>query len=250
MTKTFASIVITGASSGIGEALALDYAAPGIALALSGRDGARLEAVAEACRARGATVDAGRIDVVDRELLAAWLTRFDDSHPVDLVIANAGISIDKDNSSIDDFAIIRQTMAVNVDGVLNTVEPLVGRMMARGRGQIAVMSSLAAFIGLPYSASYNASKAAVRVWGESLRYVLKKDGIGVSVICPGFVVSRITADAPFPMPFLMSAAKASAIIRRGLARNRPRIAFPIGTKAAVWLGTVLPGRWTAKLLGA
>ena len=250
MTKTFASIVITGASSGIGEALALDYAAPGIALALSGRDSARLQAVAEACRAKGATVDAGQIDVVDKEALAAWLTRFDESHPVDLLIANAGISIDKDNSSIDDFSIIRKTMAVNVDGVFNTVEPLLGRMTARGRGQIAVVSSLAGFIGLPYSASYNASKAAIRVWGESLRYVLTKNGIGVSVICPGFVVSRLTANAPFPMPFLMSAARASAIIRDGLARNKARIAFPIGTKAAVWLGTVLPGRWTAKLLGA
>jgi short-subunit dehydrogenase len=250
MAKTFASIVITGASSGIGEALALDYAAPGIALALNGRDAARLQAVAEACRSKGATVDAGQIDVVDREALATWLTRFDEAHPVDLLIANAGVSIDKDNSSIDDFSVIRKTMAVNVDGVFNTVEPLVGRMMARGRGQIAVVSSLAGFIGLPYSASYNASKAAIRVWGESLRFVLRKNGIGVSVICPGFVVSRLTASAPFPMPFLMSAAQASAIIRNGLARNRPRIAFPIGTKAAVWLGTTLPGRWTAKLLGA
>ena len=115
-------------------------------------------------------------------------------------------------------------------------------MIARKRGQIAVVASLASFIGLPYSASYNASKAAVRVWGESIRYVLKKDGIGVSVVCPGFVVSRMTANAPFPMPFLMTAARASAIIRRGLARNHARIAFPVGTKAAVWFGQVLPGR--------
>ena len=250
MTKSFASIVITGASSGIGEALALDYAQPGIALALSGRDAERLTAVAEACRARGATVDDAAIDVTDRAALGAWLARFDDVHPVDLLIANAGISIDKENSSLDDFSRVRQTMAVNVDGVFNTVEPLVGRMMQRRRGQIAVVSSLASFIGLPYSASYNASKAAVRVWGESIRYVLKKHGVGVSVICPGFVVSRMTASAPFPMPFLMTSAQASAIIRRGLARDRPRIAFPIGTKAAVWFGAALPGRWAAKLLGA
>lgn len=250
MTKSFASIVITGASSGIGEALALDYAAPGITLALSGRDAGRLQAVAEACRVKGATVDSGQIDVVDREALAAWLTRFDEAHPVDLLIANAGISIDKDNSSLDDFSIVRQTFAVNVDGVFNTVEPLVGRMIARGRGQIAMVSSLAGFIGLPYSASYNASKAAVRVWGESLRHVLKKSGIGVSVICPGFVTSRMTANAPFPMPFLMSSARASAIIRSGLARDKARIAFPLGTKAGVWLGAALPAGWTARLLGA
>ena len=248
--KTFSSIVITGASSGIGEALALDYAVPGAALALTGRDAARLEAVAAACRAKGATVVADTIDVIERERFAGWLQAFDDAHPVDLVIANAGISIDKDNSSLDDFSIIRRTMDVNIGGVLNTVEPLLARMMARRRGQIAVMASLASFIGLPYSASYNASKAAVRVWGESIRYVLKKNDIGVSVICPGFVVSRMTADAPFPMPFLMTSARASSIIRRGLARNRPRIAFPVGTKAAVWLGQTMPARWTARLLGA
>jgi len=248
--KDFSSIVITGASSGIGEALAIDYARPGVALALTGRDAARLEAVAAACRAKGATVAADTVDVVVRETFAAWLTAFDDAHPVDLVIANAGISIDKDNSSLDDFSVIRKTLDVNVGGVLNTVEPLLPRLIARKQGQIAIVSSLASFIGLPYSASYNASKAAVRVWGESIRYVLKKNGIGVSVVCPGFVVSRITANAPFPMPFLMTAARASAIIRRGLARNHERIAFPLGTKAAVWFGQVLPGRWTARLLGA
>ncbi|MEI6203329.1 MAG: SDR family NAD(P)-dependent oxidoreductase [Enhydrobacter sp.] len=246
----FTSIVITGASSGIGEALALDYAAPGIALALSGRDAQRLDAIATACRAKGATVDAGLIDVVDRGALAEWLTKFDDAHPVDLVIANAGISIDKDNSSLDDFSIVRKTLDVNVGGVLNTVEPLVARMMARRKGQIAVVSSLAGFVGLPYSASYNASKAAVRVWGESIRYVLKKSGIGVSVICPGFVVSRMTAEAPFKMPFLMTSARASKIIRNGLARNKARIAFPTPTKTAVWFGALLPGNWTARLLGA
>ena len=84
--------------------------------------------------------------------------------------------------SLDDFAVIRKTLDVNVGGVLNTVEPLLPRLVARKDGQIAIVSSLASFIGLPYSASYNASKAAVRVWGESIRYVLKKDGIGVSVI--------------------------------------------------------------------
>jgi len=250
MTRTFASIVITGASSGIGEALALDYAAPGIALALCGRDAERLKAVAETCRGRGASVDELAVDVTDRDALAGWLTRFDDAHPVDLLIANAGISIDNALSSLDDFSRVRLTMAVNVDGTFNTVEPLVGRMMARRRGQIAVMASLASFIGLPYSASYNASKAAVRVWGESLRYVLRKHGVGVSVICPGFVKTRINAEASFPMPFLMTAARASTIIRRGLAHDRARIAFPIGTKAAVWFGALLPGRWTAKLLGA
>ena len=237
MTKTFASIVITGASSGIGEALALDYAAPGIALALSGRDSARLQAVAEACRAKGATVDAGQIDVVDKEALAAWLTRFDDAHPVDLLIANAGISIDKDNSSIDDFSIIRQTMAVNVDGVFNTVEPLLGahdraRTRPDRRGVVAGGLHRPALLGL-LQCQQGGRPGVGRepaLCAEEERHRRQRD-------LPGFVVSRLTASAPFPMPFLMSAARASAIIRGGLARNKARIAFPIGTKAAVWLGT-------------
>jgi short-subunit dehydrogenase len=248
--QKFTSIVITGASSGIGQVLALDYAAPGVALALSGRDRARLDSVAAACRAKGATVAADVIDVADRSAMDQWLKTFDDMHPVELLIANAGVSIDTENSSLHDFSIIRSTFDVNVGGVLNTVEPLVARMQARKRGQIAIMSSLASFIGLPYSASYNASKAAVRVWGESIRYVLRKDGVGVSVICPGFVATPLTAQAPFPMPFLMSPARASSIIRRGLDRNAARIAFPIGLKAAVWFGLTLPGRWAARLLGA
>lgn len=247
--KRFKNIVITGASSGIGEALALGYAAPGTTLALGGRDGPRLQAVVDTCRCKGAAVEIMHIDVVDRETLAAWLTGFDDGHPVDLLIANAGISIDIDNAALGDFSIAHRTMAVNVGGVFNTIEPLLGRFMARGHGQVALMSSLAGFIGLPYAASYNASKAAVRVWGESLRHDLKKCGVGVSVICPGFVVSRITARWPFPMPFLITAEVAATIIRRGLARNQARIAFPFGTAAAVWFGGLLPASWAARLLG-
>ena len=246
--KHFKNIVITGASSGIGEALALGYAAPGITLALIGRDSLRLQAVAEACRSKGATINTGQIDVVDRAALETWLTRFDDAHPVDLVIANAGISIDMDNAALSVLAIAHETMAVNVGGVFNTIGPLIDRLVARGHGQIAVMSSLASFIGLPYAASYNASKAAVRVWGESLRQVLKNKGVGVSVICPGFVVSRITARWPFPMPFLISSEHASRIIRGSLARNKARIAFPMGTKTAVWFGGLMPASWAARLM--
>lgn len=247
--KSFRSIVITGASNGIGKALACDYAAPGIALALTGRDQARLAAVAEECRARGADVVASPIDVTDRESLATWVTAFDDVHPVDLVVANAGVSIDQTRSSLDDFSVIRRTMDINFSGVLNTVEPLVERMVARKQGQIGLVSSLASYIGLPYSASYNASKAAVRVWGESIRFVLKPDNVGVSVVLPGFVVSGLTSDAPFPRPFLMSAERASGIIRRGLALNKARVAFPLPTTAMMWFGNTIPASWAQRILG-
>jgi len=246
--KRFRSIVITGASSGIGEALALDYAGPDIRLALGGRDAERLETVAAACRARGAEVDARTIDIADREAMALWLRAQDEARPVDLVLANAGISIEKGKGQGIDEERTRRTFAVNVEGTFNTVFPLLDAMRARRNGQIGLVASLAGFIGLPRASAYNASKSAVRVWGESIRHQLHADNIGVSVICPGFVESRITVGNDFPMPFMMTAARASAIIRRGLANDRARIAFPLGMKAAVWFGATLPGNATDRLL--
>jgi short-subunit dehydrogenase len=241
------AILITGASSGIGEALAIEYAGPGVFLALGGRDIGRLQAVAAACHAKGAEVAVEAVDVTDRKATARWVTAIDQAHPIDLVIANAGVGLEGADGGIDDDA-TRRTFAINLDGTLNTVLPLLPAMRVRQGGQIALMASLAGFVGLPQSAAYNASKAAVRVWGESLRLMLQRDHIGVSVICPGFVVSRLTAKNKFPMPFLMSAQKAASIIRRGLARNKARIAFPLPMKSAVWLAGVLPGGLTSRLM--
>jgi short-subunit dehydrogenase len=122
------------------------------------------------------------------------------------------------------------------------VLPALARMRARRNGQIAIMSSLAAFRGFPGAPAYSASKAAVRAWGEALRGRHARDGVAISVICPGFVISRMTADNPFPMPMLMSAERAARIIRRGLARDRGRIAFPWPMYALVRLVATLPDR--------
>lgn len=246
--KSFRHIVITGASSGIGEALALDYAASGTALGLVGRDARRLAGVADACRAKGATVRADTLDVTDRSAMAAWLVAFDDTHPVDLLIANAGISLSQNDPNLEPFDRVRATLAVNIDGVLNTVEPLVGRLSARRAGQIGLVSSLAGFFGRPYSASYNASKAALRVWGESIRFPLAQHNVGVSVVCPGYVESRMSAALTGAKPFLMSTERAAQVIRHGLARNRPRIAFPLALAASVWFTNLLPASVSARLL--
>ncbi|WP_029006822.1 SDR family NAD(P)-dependent oxidoreductase [Azospirillum halopraeferens] len=241
------TIVITGASSGIGEALALAYAGPGTTLGLSGRDPGRLAAVAGRCRDRGAAVEEGVVDAADRDAMAAWLTGIDARTPVDLVIANAGVSAGTGlDGETEDQA--RRIFAINLDGVMNSVFPLLSAMRARRRGQVALMASLAGFRGFPGAPAYCASKAAVRVWGEALRGDLARDGIGVSVICPGFVRSRMTDRNPFPMPFLMDADRAAAVIRRGLERNRGRIGFPWPMVAAVWLLAALPPGWTDPLL--
>ncbi|MGQ9368908.1 SDR family NAD(P)-dependent oxidoreductase [Azospirillum sp. A39] len=241
------TIVITGASSGIGEALALAYAGPGVTLGLTGRDAERLADIARLCRDRGAAVDAATLDACDGPAMAAWLTALDGRSAVDLVIANAGVSAGtgRDGETEEQ---ARRIFAVNLDGVMNSVFPLLPAMRARRRGQVALMASLAGFRGFPGAPAYCASKAAVRVWGEALRGDLARDGIGVSVICPGFVRSRMTARNPFPMPFLMDAGRAAAIVRRGLERGRPRIAFPGPMVAAVWLLAALPPRWTDPLL--
>jgi short-subunit dehydrogenase len=241
------SILITGASSGIGEALALDYAAPGVTLALSGRDARRLAGVAEACRAMGAAVEATAVDVTDRPAMERWLAAADARQPLDLVIANAGISGGTSGAG-EGAAQTRRIFEINVTGLLNTVLPAIPPMRARGWGQIALMSSAASFRGMPSAPAYTASKAAVRAYGEALRGVLAPAGIRVSVICPGFVRSRITHANRFPMPLLMDAERAARIIRRGLARDRARIAFPFPTYFAIWLLGALPPGLTDPLV--
>ncbi|MBX6322161.1 MAG: SDR family NAD(P)-dependent oxidoreductase [Rhodospirillaceae bacterium] len=241
------SILITGASSGIGAALALHYAGPGVVLALSGRDGRRLDEVSAACRSRGAIVRPRLVDVTDRKATAVWVGESDEADPLDLVIANAGVSAGTARESESEEQ-VRWIFAVNVDGVLNTVLPVIPRMQARRRGQLALMSSLASFRGFPGAPAYSASKAAVRVWGEGLRGDLAGHGIRVSVICPGFVVSRMTAANDFHMPMLMAAERAAAIIARGLAADRARISFPWPMAAGAWLLGALPPGWTDGLL--
>ena len=233
------SILITGASSGIGEALAGLYARSGLTLFLSGRNSSRLAAVAEICESRGATVNSKIIDVTDAPATTHWIGECDAHRALDLVIANAGVSGGGPGIG-HGLDATRQILATNIDGVVNTVLPTLERMLERGHGQIAIMSSLAAFRGLPVSPAYCASKAAVKAWGEGLRVRYARNGIQISVICPGFVESRMTADNPFPMPLLMPGDRAAVIIQRGLARNKGRIAFPFGTYAASWLLDVLP----------
>jgi NADP-dependent 3-hydroxy acid dehydrogenase YdfG len=235
------SILITGASSGIGWALALAYAKPGVTLFLGGRDGDRLSKLAVDCAALGASVHERGVDVTDRPAMAAWIADSDAIAPLDLVIANAGITTGTNRAdALEPEAQVRRLFAVNVDGVLNTVLPALPLMQSRERGQIALMSSMAGFRGLAGASTYCATKAAVRVLGEGLRGSLNGVGIGVSVICPGYVRTPMTDANSFPMPFLMSVEKAACIIRTGLARNRSRIAFPRRMYAALWLLQVLP----------
>lgn len=240
-------IVITGASSGIGRALAEAYAAPSVSLGLIGRDAVRLAEVADVCRARGATVDTVSLDVRDRAQVASWLTAFDTAAPIDLLIANAGISAGTGGMLGESPEQAQKIFAVNMDGVLNTLHPIIPRMIARKRGQLALMSSLAGFRGMPGAPAYSASKGVVRLYGEGLRGDLARHNIKVSVICPGFIRTPMTAVNNFPMPFIMDVDKAALRIIGGLARNQGRIAFPRRLYAFVWLLMALPS-WLSDLI--
>jgi len=250
------SILITGASSGLGEALALVYAAPGVTLALSGRDRGRLDRVAQACRAAGAAVSAEILDVTGAEEVARWIEEMHAKAPLDLVIANAGISGGTGGgvgATGEGDEQVRRIFAVNLDGVVNTVLPAAALMRAREprdgvKGQIAIMSSLASFRGIPGVPTYCASKAAVRIYGEALRGALASNGIEVSVICPGYVKTPMTAGNPYRMPFLMERSRAARIMKRGLAKGRARIAFPLRLYALVWLLAALPPVLTDPLM--
>ncbi len=241
------SILITGASSGIGRALALHYAAPGVTLALNGRNQDRLDAVTADCRARGAAVTANVVDVADEAAITRWIDAVDEKTPLDLVIANAGVSFNyKPGAPLGAHG--RDIFAINVWGVMHTVHAAVERMRIRHRGQVAIMSSLAGFLGFPSAPAYSASKASVKAYGEALRGMLAPEGIEVNVICPGFVESAMTAQNKFPMPFMMPAARAARIIARGLARDKGRIAFPWPLLWVLRLLGLLPAAWLDRLL--
>lgn len=235
------SILITGASSGIGEGLALHYAAPDVFLAISGRNEERLMAVAEACRRKGASVDAAILSTADTGAMEDWIADVDGQRPLDLVIANAGISGGTGGSMLgESVSQARKIFEVNVMGVLNTVDPVLPKMAVRGHGQIAIVSSLAGFRGYPGAPAYTASKGAVRFYGEALRGAVADSGVKVNVICPGFVKTRMTDENDFKMPFLMERDDAVRVIVRGLERNKGRIAFPLPTHLGAWFMGILP----------
>ncbi len=229
-------ILITGASSGIGAELAKQYANEGITLYLTARNELRLKEVKNTCTKKGAKVHTKILDIKDKPSVTKWISSIKE---IDLIIANAGISAGTGGGgeSVEQVENIFQT---NIDGVINTVHPAIDTMKKHKKGQIAIISSLAGYRGLPSSPAYSASKAAVKVYGESLRGVLQKEGISLSVVTPGYIKTPMTDVNDFPMPFIVDVEKAASIIIRKLKKNTSRIAFPFPLYFVVWLMSCLP----------
>lgn len=240
MTARWARVVLTGASGGIGAELASQLAGPGVTLLLIGRDAARLDAVAATVAAHGGTAEAAALDVTDAAAMAARIGAFV-RDGVDLVIANAGVSGGTaPDGTPESAAAAQRLMAVNYGGILNTVEPALPALRRQRHGQVAVMSSIAALRPLPDMAGYSASKAAIRAHGIALRGALRRRGVAVSVICPGFVTSPMSARHRGFKPFTVPADRAAARILRGLARKAPFITFPWPLALLTWLDNRMP----------
>jgi short-subunit dehydrogenase len=239
---SYKNIAITGASSGLGRALAMGYAAPGITLHLSGRNAARLAEVATEARAKGATVTETLLDVTDAPATAAWVLG---CPALDLIIANAGISAGPGAANVETAAQIRAVFATNVDGVFNTVLPAMERRTSR----IVLIGSIAGLIALPTSPAYSAAKAALDFWLSAAAPRAAQAGIGLTLVRPGFIRTPMTAKNPYPMPGLMNADQAAKIIIAGIARGQRFITFPWWFAAFARFGNLLPKSMFAKVPG-
>ena len=242
-TRAPRSVLITGASSGLGRGLAMAYAAPGVRLALIGRDAARLAAVAESARARGAEVTTGTVDVRDRAAIAAWIAAADAAVPLDLAIANAGITTGLEPGELaEEPEAVRAIIATNLIGVLNTIEPLIRPMCARGTGQLAITGSIAGLHGLPYAPAYSVTKAGVHAYAEAIRGRVERHGVLVSLIVAGFIKTPLNDSISAAKPGELSEDEAAALIKRRLAKGHATIAFPAFLYAAALLGRFIPDR--------
>lgn len=240
-SKAQRHILITGATGALGSALALLYAAPGRLLTLHGRNAAGLEEVAARCRKKGALVATQTLDLRHRQALQAWIADVCSNDTPDLIIANAGRNTNIGPSATGErFAEVEALVEVNLLSTMALVDGVLPYMRARGSGQIALISSLAAYYGIPATPTYCATKAALRTYGDALRGWLHKEGIRVNVVLPGYIASPMSNAMPGPKPFLWQPERAARAIRRGLARDWGRISFPFPLNLGIWWLSVLP----------
>lgn len=235
-----AKILITGASSGIGQALAEALAGPGITLGLVARRSERLAQVRAAAEADGAKVATYTADVTDTARMTQIAAEFTSmAGGVTHAFANAGTS-NPDRVLEGDPSKLVHLMNVNVIGVINTLMPLVPTMKDRGRGHLVAISSVAGFRALPGQGGYCASKAAVMVLMDGFRPKLAPHGIQVTTICPGFIHTELTANNKFPMPFIMGADKAARLMLEAVAKGKRTYVLPWQMRMIVPLLTRVP----------
>ena len=217
-------VIITGASSGIGAALALHYAQCGATVGLIARRKAALEdLVAQISTPYQIYALDVRDSMAMRTAADDFLARF--GCP-DMVIANAGVSTGTLTEFPEDLAAFKDVLDINVVGMVSTFQPFIGAMRSARRGTLVGIASVAGYRGLPGVAAYSASKAAAISYLESLRVELRANGIRVVTICPGYIATPMTAQNPYPMPFILSADTAARRMARVIDRGKTYAVIP------------------------
>lgn len=234
------TVLITGASSGIGKGLALDLSARGAKVGLLARRQNLLDEIVNAVRLRGSKAFAVAADVRDADAMRAAVDRFRaELGPIDILIANAGIGTSNHISQLDPIH-VANVMSINLLGAANSVAAVLPQMVERGKGQLVAISSLAAYRGLPISAAYCASKSAMSTYFESVRLDLRGTGVGVTVIHPGFIKTPLTAGREAHMPFLMELDDAVKKIVSAIEKGKKIVAFPWQLATLVRAGLLMP----------
>lgn len=249
MNRKFAdrAAVITGASSGIGRALAFALAAEGCRVGLIARRRAALDEVVAQVRAAGGVAVAVSADVGDRAQVRSAVAELAGAiGPADLLIANAGVGVPTTLDPINIEA-VEETFRVNLMGVIYAIDAALPAMLARGSGQVAAISSLAAYRGLPGESAYCASKAAVNSYMDGLRVQARGRGVAFTTVCPGFVITPMTAPNQFAMPWVLTADQAAARIVRALHRRTKVYNFPLPTTLLMKLSRLAPDWLMARL---
>ena len=246
-------ILITGASGAIGRALSVAYARPGVELILHGRELSKLKHTATLCERQGAAVSCLVFDLTQLDQILPWAQQVLNGGSIDILIANAGMnnSLGADGSQ-EAWPDVSRLIDLNLKANMALVDSFLPVMRARGKGQIALISSLAGYFGLPHTPTYCASKAGLKAYGESLRGWLSPEGIKVNVVMPGFVVSDMENSMCGPKPFRWPPERAAQVIVRGLAKDKARISFPFPLNLGTWFLAVLPPKvsiWILRWLG-
>ena len=233
---------ITGAGKGIGRALALELAKPGTIIAASARTKNDLDQLAADAKSAGGDIRAYPFDITDAVAAELAVSRIEhDLGPIDLVILNAGTHAEISGASFD-LATFRRVVDTNLFGAANCLAAVLPRLVRRGEGHLALVSSLAARPGLPTAGAYAASKAGLTALSESIGPELENVGVRTTLIEPGFVDTPLTRKNSFDMPFLIGPEKAAKIIARGLARKKAKISFPWQMTLAIGVLRLLPRR--------